>query len=196
MTNTLDADYETVAAAPAAERGDDRRRRPAGLRSSRSLVAFGVLLGVAALRTEQERPAAEAERAELVDQIHQRPGPARRAAPAARPTSQDQVTSLQASARPTTSTATAGSSQRARRASASSAGTVAVTGPGRGDHRRRRADRPAGTGGVILDTDLQSLVNGLWEAGAEAIAINGHRLTVADVDPLRRARRSPSTTGR
>lgn len=29
----------------------------------------------------------------------------------------------------------------------------------------------------VLDTDLQRLVNGLWASGAEAIAINGHRLT-------------------
>ena len=29
----------------------------------------------------------------------------------------------------------------------------------------------------VLDTDLQGLVNGLWEAGAEAISINGERLT-------------------
>jgi uncharacterized protein YlxW (UPF0749 family) len=30
----------------------------------------------------------------------------------------------------------------------------------------------------VLDTDLQKLVNGLWQAGAEAISINGERLTV------------------
>lgn len=30
---------------------------------------------------------------------------------------------------------------------------------------------------MVLDTDLQRLVNGLWSAGAEAIAVNGHRLT-------------------
>lgn len=29
----------------------------------------------------------------------------------------------------------------------------------------------------VLDSDLQRLANGLWAAGAEAIAINGHRLT-------------------
>jgi uncharacterized protein YlxW (UPF0749 family) len=29
----------------------------------------------------------------------------------------------------------------------------------------------------VLDTDLQKLVNGLWQAGAEAISINGERLT-------------------
>lgn len=30
----------------------------------------------------------------------------------------------------------------------------------------------------VLDSDLQKLVNGLWQAGAEAISINGQRLTV------------------
>lgn len=34
-----------------------------------------------------------------------------------------------------------------------------------------------GAGGRILDRDLQLLVNGMWAAGAEAISINGHRLT-------------------
>lgn len=29
----------------------------------------------------------------------------------------------------------------------------------------------------VLDTDLQKLCNGLWAAGAEAISVNGHRLT-------------------
>ena len=37
---------------------------------------------------------------------------------------------------------------------------------------------PASDGtGVILDTDLQRAVNGLFQAGAEAVAINGQRLT-------------------
>jgi uncharacterized protein YlxW (UPF0749 family) len=30
---------------------------------------------------------------------------------------------------------------------------------------------------VVLDEDLQRLVNGLWVAGAEAVSINGERLT-------------------
>jgi uncharacterized protein YlxW (UPF0749 family) len=29
----------------------------------------------------------------------------------------------------------------------------------------------------VLDSDVQTAVNGLWQAGAEAIAINGRRLT-------------------
>ena len=29
----------------------------------------------------------------------------------------------------------------------------------------------------VLDTDIQRAVNGLWQAGAEAVAVNGQRLT-------------------
>jgi uncharacterized protein YlxW (UPF0749 family) len=41
-------------------------------------------------------------------------------------------------------------------------------------------DAPADSGDArdqVLDIDLQMLVNGLWQSGAEAIAINGHRLS-------------------
>lgn len=33
------------------------------------------------------------------------------------------------------------------------------------------------SGSRVTDVDLRQLVNGLWQAGAEAIAINGHRLS-------------------
>ena len=41
-------------------------------------------------------------------------------------------------------------------------------------------DRGGGTAGDgrVLDRDLQTMVNGLWSAGAEAVAVNGRRLTV------------------
>lgn len=56
------------------------------------------------------------------------------------------------------------------------AGTLAVRGPG----VRVVADDAPGADTArnqVLDSDLQRLVNGLWEAGAEAIALNGQRLT-------------------
>ncbi len=64
-------------------------------------------------------------------------------------------------------------------------GLAAVTGPGRwcgSPTRGRRSTRPPArpsTADVnrILDVDLQSVVNALWAGGAEAIAINGQRLT-------------------
>ena len=70
------------------------------------------------------------------------------------------------------------------------AGTVPVTGPGlvltlddaktEVDPKNPIVDPLAATGpdlGKVMATDLQSIVNGLWQAGAEAISVNGHRLT-------------------
>jgi uncharacterized protein YlxW (UPF0749 family) len=70
------------------------------------------------------------------------------------------------------------------------AGTVPVTGPGlvltiddavpKIDPANPDADPRTSTAsdpGRVLAKDLQIIVNGLWEAGAEAIAVNGHRLT-------------------
>ena len=70
------------------------------------------------------------------------------------------------------------------------AGTVPVTGPGvvltvDDAATKAEADAPdtnprAATGpdqGKVIASDLQIVVNGLWEAGAEAISVNGHRLT-------------------
>jgi uncharacterized protein YlxW (UPF0749 family) len=31
--------------------------------------------------------------------------------------------------------------------------------------------------GLVIDRDLQDIANGLWQAGAEAVAVNGQRLT-------------------
>ena len=55
-------------------------------------------------------------------------------------------------------------------------GASAVRGPG---VRIVARNGPASSGdkGVILDIDLQKMANGLWLSGAEAIAINGQRLT-------------------
>jgi uncharacterized protein YlxW (UPF0749 family) len=68
-------------------------------------------------------------------------------------------------------------------------GAVATTGPGlevtvddaasvadAGDGSDPR-DQDAPEDGRVLDQDLQLVVNGLWAAGAEAISINGQRLT-------------------
>jgi uncharacterized protein YlxW (UPF0749 family) len=67
------------------------------------------------------------------------------------------------------------------------AGTVTVTGPGvvltvddAPVDPKNPVGAPLGGGsdqGKVNSRDLQIIVNGLWEAGAEAISINGHRLT-------------------
>jgi uncharacterized protein YlxW (UPF0749 family) len=70
------------------------------------------------------------------------------------------------------------------------AGTLPVSGPGlvltlddaptQVDPKNPGADPPTGTGadqGKVIARDVQIIVNGLWQAGAEAISVNGHRLT-------------------
>jgi len=68
------------------------------------------------------------------------------------------------------------------------AGAVAMKGPGLtltlDDAPRGKSDGAAGSrpssnfdAGRVRSSDLQIVVNGLWGVGAEAIAINGHRLT-------------------
>lgn len=70
-----------------------------------------------------------------------------------------------------------------------SAGTVPVTGPGlvltiddaEAQVDTKNPDIDKGTAGSdegkVIAMDLQRVVNGLWQAGAEAISVNGHRLT-------------------
>lgn len=63
-------------------------------------------------------------------------------------------------------------------------GAVPVAGPGIvivADDAPNRTDNE----GMVLDSDLSRLVNGLWQAGAEAIAINGRRVTAST--PIRSA---------
>jgi uncharacterized protein YlxW (UPF0749 family) len=63
------------------------------------------------------------------------------------------------------------------------AGTAPVSGPGL---RLTLRDAPTAQGDTeavdpderVQDVDLQVVTNGLWAAGAEAIAVNGQRLTV------------------
>jgi uncharacterized protein YlxW (UPF0749 family) len=61
-------------------------------------------------------------------------------------------------------------------------GTAAVTGPGlqvRLDDAPAASDGSATGGGTsrILDRDLQDVINALWAAGAEAVAVNDERVT-------------------
>ncbi len=46
-----------------------------------------------------------------------------------------------------------------------------------GDQRRVGDGRPISDDGRVRDVDVQTVVNGLWAAGAEGIAVNGQRLT-------------------
>ena len=174
MTNTLDEDYATVAA--------QRRRtgvKPSPSRGGRvallaAIAVFGVLIGVSALKTDQDRPETEAERAELITQIQNRQDDQEALSRQINEVSDD-VTKLQGAVGDEVSRNSSIVAQL--ETLGVDAGTLAVSGPGMEiTADDAPADRP-GNGGVILDTDLQALANALWMAGAEAISIDGHRLT-------------------
>jgi uncharacterized protein YlxW (UPF0749 family) len=137
-------------------------------------LTIGALLAIAALQTNQAAPALQSERAELISRIK------------AAENSQDQlrarltslsaeVASLREAAVGDDDTLKALVAQIAQLGS--TVGATAVAGPGvlivvddaTGENRDVR--------NRVLDLDLQMLANGLWQAGAEAVAINGHRLS-------------------
>lgn len=133
-----------------------------------ALVAglFGLLITVAAVQTRNDRPASEAERQALIDNIQLR---------------QDLVDSKQETAgrlREEIADLQAASVDDSPETAALrlAAGAQPVQGPGivLEVESAEDAEDPRAR---LSDTDLQLIVNGLWLAGAEAVSVNGHRLT-------------------
>lgn len=174
---SLDQDYAVVAARRRSEPGPvrERTRRPRWAPLLVVLAVFGLLLTTAAVQTSRTAPSEHRSRESLVAQVQDR----RAELEAVRE-------DLRALRRSTARAGRAGAAEsdeaaavegRVRRLGAAT-GTVAVTGPG---VRITVDDRPQARSRrqVVLDEDLQRLVNGLWVAGAEAVSINGERLTAA-----------------
>jgi uncharacterized protein YlxW (UPF0749 family) len=137
-----------------------------------ALVAVGFLLAVAAVQNYRSAPEAEKQRDQLVQRIkdaddrlkdlrEEQSGLAR------------EVRALQASG---LGAGGATALQRQLDQLELDTGVIDTTGPGLKlvvDDAKNATDDE----GKVLDVDLQQLVNGLWAAGAEAISVNGHRLT-------------------
>jgi uncharacterized protein YlxW (UPF0749 family) len=177
----IDPDYAAVAARDrsgadddpaAAERGG--RRRPLRWALTLATVLAGTLFAIGAVQTTQRAPLLATERQELIARIA--------AAEAVQDAQRSQVATLDADITRLRTTAASGDTEAEARLAdinglGMGVGTVAVTGggvvitvddaPGSQSDARDR----------VLDLDLQILVNGLWEAGAEAISVNGHRLS-------------------
>jgi uncharacterized protein YlxW (UPF0749 family) len=170
--HALDEDYAHAAArrqgAP-----DARPRRPIGLAGALAIAVFAVLAVTAAAQTSQDSGSQERERQALISQVK-----ARKAAVAAdrRTVARLQVETDRLEADLLRSSHIAGGELAQLRLLALRSGTSAVHGPGVeivvDDAVDAQSDRYK-----VLDSDLQKLVNGLWRAGAEAISINGQRLT-------------------
>lgn len=170
-THALDEDYATAAERRGAR--DGTPRRSAGLMAAVALAVFGVLAAMAALQTAPGTDESR-ERQDLVKQVTERRDNLEQ--------ERKEVLALQKENERLEARLIGGGGEgaavfRRRQLLAERNGNLAVHGPGvritvddaanAGQDRRRR----------VLDTDLQHLANGLWEAGAEAVAINGERLT-------------------
>jgi uncharacterized protein YlxW (UPF0749 family) len=167
-TQALDPGYAAAAARRSA-RGQAHRRSGAVLASTVVLAAT-LLVVIAAVQAHRGAPAASRTRDRLLAQVQ------------ARDSALDRLQNRLGAVRTETARlqdqalASSGAGQRlsARLAGAElAAGTTAVGGPGL---RVTLDDDPQGANRV-LDRDLQSVVNALWAAGAEAIAVNDQRLT-------------------
>ncbi len=172
MSNTLDEDYEAVAAQRKAD--GEPQRRPSRIGLVVVVCLFGLMIGVSALQTEQDRPQEVAERGELIDLINlrdQRYDDLR----GQLSTLQAEVTGLQG--RVLDETLDDQAQNDRLEALGIDAGTLAVTGPGVTVTVDNAPPGSSDPGGTILDKDLRLLVNALWTAGAEAVSLDGHRLT-------------------
>jgi len=177
---SLDEDYAHVSARRAAEGGADGdpdgqhgagRGRPGPI-GWLVLGLFGLLIVTAAVQTARTETVRESSRQSLVSQIQEgRDELAEARAEAGR--LRAEVDDVRRSYLSTTEQGRNLATQLRRLGAAG--GTTPVTGPG---VTIVADDAPeAGPKQQVLDTDLQILVNGLWSAGAEAIAINGQRLS-------------------
>lgn len=199
MHNTLDEGYAQAARRRAEAERDGRPQRRPGIASqaltAAAVVLIGLILGVAFRQTQQHAPASERTRDALVRDVERQSGVSNRL--------QHQAESLSASLADERDTALARSqagdaaAERLGRLEAMT-GLTAVTGPGVtvtiGEAQPRKQTDPV-TGqpvvvppdenGRILDRDIQSVVNALWSSGAEAITVDGERLSTTT--PIRAA---------
>lgn len=147
------------------------------------LLALGAAMGVAAAAVRRSADAAGGTRSRLVEDVRAKTKETDQLASTAA-TLRKQVAAAQAQGLGTDSTGRA----LARRVSdlELATGQTAVKGPGLvvtlDDAPDAATDGTTDRGGQlgdgrVYDRDLQDVVNALWAAGAEAVAINGQRLT-------------------
>lgn len=180
MDHPLDEGYEEAAARRAAGRAP---ARPGGVRLwlAAGLVLVATVVTLGAATTRASAPAAAQERAELVERVDDGTEEVERL--------QVDVDALRDYVAELRRASLQEEGGRTAELTALLAGAIAVTGPG----LELVVDDAEGAGeglgggprdgggfadtGRLRDRDLQRIVNGLWEAGAEAVAVNGQRLT-------------------
>lgn len=186
---SMDEDYAHVAQKRAAA-GDVRPQvaRP-HWSSLVAVAALGVMAAVVAVQTDREAPANELSRAALVEQIESRSDEVRAL--------QGDVAELNRSNAALASSSTRNQEQlddmeaRLRRAELVTGFSVAH-GPGVEITVDNSADGEVD--GEVLDEDLATLVDGLFAAGAEAVAINDQRVNA--LGGIRNTNRAIHVNGR
>lgn len=123
------------------------------------LAVFSLLVTIAAIQVRNDRSVVQAQRSTLIATIQEREGEIAR--------SRSEVRDLQAEIDVLRDLREQQSGQAIERARI---GFLGASGPG-----MRIVIAPSEA--KILAFDLQRVVNGLWQTGAEAVAINGQRLT-------------------
>ena len=166
---SLDEEYRQVAERRSARDAARRTDRRAHVTAAVVVAAFGILVTVAALQTSANSGVADASRSSLLHQISQR-----RAEAAQLQTRLVELREQNVALGEGLDSATAAASRSSTRATqlAAQTGFGPVHGPG---IVITVDDAPDGE--PVRAVDLARLVNGLWAAGAEAISINGKRLT-------------------
>jgi uncharacterized protein YlxW (UPF0749 family) len=171
-THTLDEDYAFVS-----DRNKTRGTPPPGpprrMVGALVMALFAILVVTATVQTSRNSVSAERDRGELVKQVNAARN--QLAAEQAR-LAELRVESENLEGRQLRNDASAKGLRANLERLQVKAGTIPVTGPG---VRMVVDDAPGAetARNQVLDTDLQRLVNGVWEAGAEAVALNGERLT-------------------
>ena len=179
----LDGASTRPTGSPGSDGDSVRARRRAHVRAGPilALCLVGLLLGVALAQALGSRPAVARRRADLIAQIHTET--------AARDAAIRNVAGLQAQVdyniKQQLSRSSAGAAlNRTIDDLQSITGLGAVIGPGiqlvvddAPGSAAVGASGGSAAAGRVLDRDLQMVVNGLWAAGAEAISVDGQRLT-------------------
>ncbi|GAA1607546.1 DUF881 domain-containing protein [Kribbella hippodromi] len=172
MAHPIDEGYAAAARTRPSQDGKSARSRHKVMLVAATVV-LGFLLAVAAAQNYRAAPEAEKQRKELIARINQ--ADTRLSDLRSRQSGlADEVRGLQASGLSNDSSGAA--LQQKLDDLELQTGAIAATGPGIKAviDDAKNADAKEGR---ILDVDLQQLVNGLWTAGAEAISVNGHRIT-------------------
>jgi uncharacterized protein YlxW (UPF0749 family) len=187
-STSLDADYARASrmrGAPDARTaggpaGPTHRMRPGG-RTLVVLAVFGALVATAAVQTSRDAPQSATSRETLVKQADARKDDLNRRRTLVR-VLQDQIATLQTSSLEETARGRAVQQQLTR------LGVLTGSQPTRGPGVEVRVDDAPGATTPerqVQSQDLQKLVNALWTVGAEAISINGQRVT--SLTPIRDA---------